>query len=260
MRMGSDETKPKVSFLRFTAPHLCKYIKELTILFEPDFCSELEDWVADVLPQSVNVRCLCILDTARSAVPKLLALGLPALLADAPIQQIHACNLHFTTNDFYRLLSPFSSTLQDLFLWECTVSNGSTTATPTHSEGPQITCLAALRKLQIKPPTNAVPRLPSKSLEVPRLSSLLCIYGEHFYDLSQWNIANVSELTLRVRQNSDLLRFSPSLQPSALMIIIRQAEQQWVYTPVIRWIGNLLSRFSRLDDLVDLKISIGNAE
>ncbi|KAF9499155.1 hypothetical protein BDN71DRAFT_1442187 [Pleurotus eryngii] len=157
------------------------------------------------MSQLVNLRCLCILDATGSAAQKLLALGPPVLLEDAPIQRFRASRLHFTASDLHPLLSPFLSTLQDLFLRECSASDSR--PTPTHSEGPPVTRLAALRKLVLKPPTNAGARLPLNSPEVPRLSSLLCIYGEHFYDLSQWNIATMSELTLQVNQNSDLPRF-----------------------------------------------------
>ncbi|KAL4259819.1 hypothetical protein AB1N83_010528 [Pleurotus pulmonarius] len=260
MRMGSDETKPKVSFFQFTAPHLFKYIVELTIVFDHDFHGELEHWFADALPQFVNLRYLCIIDTGRSAVQKLLALGLPALLAGVPIEKFDACNLHFNADDLHLVLSIFSSTLRGLFLWECTSSSSNAAAIPSYSEGPPITSLPALRRLVLKPEKKATPRLPFNTLEVPRLSSLTCMYDEHFYDLSQWDSTSVSELTLQVNQNSNLPRFSPALRPSCLTIIIFQTQRQWAYLPVIRWIGRLLSRFAHLDDVVDLKITIGNSD
>ncbi|KAF4566023.1 hypothetical protein EYR40_002157 [Pleurotus pulmonarius] len=237
-----------------------QYIVELTIVFDHDFHGGLEHWFADALPQFVNLRYLCIIDTGRSAVQKLLALGLPALLAGVPIEQFDACNLHFNADDLHLVLSIFSSTLRGLFLWECTSSSSNAAAIPSYSEGPPITSLPALRRLVLKPETKAAPRLPLNTLEVPRLSSLTCMYDEHFYDLSQWDSTSVSELTLHVNQNSNLPRFSPSLRPSSLTIIIFQTQGQWAYLPVIRWIGRLLSRFAHLDDLVDLKISIGNSD
>ncbi len=197
MRMGSDETKSEVSFLQFTAPHLYKHIIELTILFDHEFRGDLEHWVADALSQFVHLRYLCIIDTNRSAVSKLLALRLPAFLSGVPIQHFDACNLHFDAGDLHLILSTFSSTLRGLLLWECTSSSSIAGKMPYYYEGPAITSLPALRRLVLKPEPKAAPMLPLNNLEMPRLSSLTCIYGEHFYDLSQRDLASVSELTLQ---------------------------------------------------------------
>lgn len=67
-------------------------------------------------------------------------------------------------------------------------------------------------------------------------------------------------LTDLLQSTRILTSFSPALPLSSLTIIIFQTQRQWAYLPVIRLNGRLLSRFARLDDLVDLKISIGNSD
>lgn len=192
----------RLSFLHFTAPHLCKYISELSIQVTR-YTQDTPSWISLVFPLFVKVRSIELSIQARSTRPMLpepFAAGIMNLLAKVPLKKlrINGPEIMEDSSDLWPLLAASACTLEVLVLDERSFAGQGIMAKPIPPHS--VVRMVALRSLRLSS-TKSRPILINglKQLDVPNLDSLTCRYvsGDPFRVLSSQIPATMSTLTLR---------------------------------------------------------------
>ncbi|KAG9219752.1 hypothetical protein CCMSSC00406_0008129 [Pleurotus cornucopiae] len=218
-----------LSFLHFSAPHIFKYITRFSFRWSRDI-RDPPPWVPHALAQFTRLRSLYL--------------------------YMHWDFLH-DASGLRLFLSPCSSTLTELTLEECCISDRGVVNSTESAHAPPVVRLGALRKLQFVNNRNvSIPQL--RHIDAPNLRALTCAYlKDPFRDISSWIPATVTDLTLNIRDFSDLPCFGGSIQPSALTIILSLSfHQEGVYIPVFARIEDCLNNLPAPHVLHRLNIKI----
>lgn len=249
---------PQLSFLQFTPPHLYKYITDLTITW----CTyelDIPTLPVEVLNQFSNLCSLHINAAGFEPLPALFIQQITNLLSNSRVKWLHLSQFSFfmDASILLPLLSQCSSTLEELVLFWCSVSGSGARPNLTHdSKAPLVVSLGALRRLRLIVDDD-LSKLSLSRLLLPNLEVLTCSWkGHHPPDISQWNIARLSELILIAAGTSSCPCLGQTVRPSYLTITIPQASQL-SYSPVIKWISDCILSLPFPNDLRRLNINIG---
>ncbi|KAF4605661.1 hypothetical protein EYR40_004449 [Pleurotus pulmonarius] len=187
------------------------------------------------------------------------ALAITTLVAHTPLTKLHLAYWDFLydVSDLCLVLSSCSSTLVELTLEECYISNRGMMVNPIEDGVPPVVHLGALRKLALVNNGN-VSLSQLRHIDAPNLRSLSCAFlKDPFQDISPWIPAAVTEFTLDVRDFSERPWFGKSIRPSWLTIIFRLSyHDEPQCFPVLSWIEDCLNQlpFPHVLHRLDIKV------
>ncbi|KAF7441388.1 hypothetical protein PC9H_001738 [Pleurotus ostreatus] len=257
----------KLSFLHFTAPHLCKYPQRLYVdCGDEDPNKPAPSWQADALGQFTNVSSLTLHTARTDVLPEARVPAIMRLLAKAPVRQLTFSFWGFLEGgeDLLHALSACSSTLEELTFETCHIQRGSAylcraLTEPVNFGLPPVVRLTALRSLEQSSGWQHHPQM--HRLEMPNLRSLFCDYvdGDPFHHIWATIPGSISELTLQipVEATSAVPTFSEYVRPSVLTIrLAYRYQNEPSFAPLMEWLTDCLDRPPFLDNLRLLHISM----
>ncbi|KAF4572490.1 hypothetical protein EYR36_006996 [Pleurotus pulmonarius] len=260
-RSSIDTAFIRLSFLHFTAPRLYKCITNFRFRWNRDI-PDPPQWIPDALTQFTNLRSLSLYSGVTSGFPPLsapFALAITTLVARTPLTKLHLAYWDFLydVSDLCLVLSSCSSTLVELTLEECYISDRGMMVNPIEDGVLPVVHLGALRKLALVNNGN-VSLSQLRHIDAPNLRSLSCAFlKDPFQDISPWIPATVTEFTLDVRDFSERPWFGKSIRPSWLTIIFRLSyHDEPQCFPVLSWIEDCLNQlpFPHVLHRLDIKV------
>ncbi|KAF7440247.1 hypothetical protein PC9H_000591 [Pleurotus ostreatus] len=255
----SQERDSPLSFLHFTAPHLYRYVTDLILFWDRDVYGAPE-WIPNTLPRFVNLRSLYLesrMTSGAPALPRPFALGVMALLDKAPLKCLSLTYWDFLADasDLLLLLSVCSTTLEELSLETCSVSDRGTMPNMIVSESrvPPIVCLQALRKIKLQGDSRA---FQTSRIESPNLRSLVYEQIQNsFCTIPNWISDKLSEVSLKAFEVSDIPDLGQSICPSSMTVDISKSHDDSFFT-ILSWVKGCLQSLPFPHVLRQLNIKI----
>ncbi|KAL4257976.1 F-box domain-containing protein [Pleurotus pulmonarius] len=260
---------PRFSFLYFTAPHICTYIRNLELRL-PENPGAMSRWVQGRLPRFTNLHELRLDGNfpvwcyPNRATLSMYVSHVVSLLPDASTSHVKRLDLRCwsaAAENLLPLLSACRDTLEDLsveidFRPESSLDSETS---KSMSEIPSFVHLNALRSLKIH--ERYATRLPlTNFIECPNLEALkIEHYTEELWDIPPWIPAGLSNLNFNVDPNTALPDLGTTIHPSHLTINIQKQEDA-PYLRVATWIAACLNRLPHPKHLERLTIAIMDAQ
>ncbi|KDQ27976.1 hypothetical protein PLEOSDRAFT_158153 [Pleurotus ostreatus PC15] len=245
---NEDTTFEAFAFLHSTAPHLCKYVRELRLRF----CSDVvwvPAWMDACLSRFTNLRELELryFSEMGPTVTTPLVQGIVSLLATISLKRLALLfwDKFVNASDMSRILFACSATLEefmiDCLLWE--------PSRRIMSFVPPVVHLKALRRLELD--ESITPFAHTNTIECPDLATFtISHYQDHPWELPPWIPASISDLNLRVSVRSGPLQFERLVYPSRLTIQLISLDGD------IAWLEGNINRLPFHHRLRELTIKI----
>ncbi|KAJ8697512.1 hypothetical protein PTI98_004312 [Pleurotus ostreatus] len=264
-----DSDIPRFSFLYFTAPHLCTYIRNLELRL-PENPGAVSRWVQGSLPHFANLQELRLDGNfpvwcfPNSGTLSMYVSHIASLLPQASASHIKRLDLRCwsaAAEDLLPLLSACRATLEDLsmeidFRPESSLHQETSEST---SKIPSLIHLDSLRSLKVH--ERYATRLSlSNVIECPNLETLrIEHYTDEFWDIPPWVPAGLSNLILDVDPNATLPDLGTTIRPSHLTINIHKPDGA-SYSGVVTWIAACANRLPHPKHLQQLTVAIMDAQ
>ncbi|KAL4263992.1 hypothetical protein AB1N83_005558 [Pleurotus pulmonarius] len=249
----------RFSFLHFTAPHLCKYTRELRLSWNKGCLTP--EWFAECLARFTNLLVLRLenRDLRVRQPPLTPLLGIGSLLNNIPLKRLHlrewcSCDDAY---DIFHILSMCSASLEEFSLEVFLTSDRAQPLDQDLPVLPPVVLLPALRKIVLLGEIPDISQATGTRIEIPDLETLTIeMEGHEPWSLAGWNLNHISQLKLTVSCEGAIPNLGPSIRPTNLTINVSKRQSRLPYILVVAWVEGCISRLPFPGDLRQLTIKI----
>ncbi|KAL4260356.1 hypothetical protein AB1N83_006813 [Pleurotus pulmonarius] len=254
-------------FLLFTAPHLCRYVRNLKLLL-PAECDLITSRHLECIHLFKNLCTLRLggssTHVSRARLMDMVSLsGIVSFLSTLHLKRLELNNWTVSdpgASDLLPILLACHRTLRELTLDIIGVRRQENPQ-QVHSESrpcSPVVCFDALRHLTLSQNMKTLPTI--RFIECPNLESLkMTNYGDEPWSIPQWIPASVSHLTLNVLPDIPLPNLGATICPSELTINIVDVEV-FEYLDTMTWIQGCLDELPHPGRLQQITILIDDED